>query len=433
MRDPGDRRRYITAYIGSILIHAAALVAFAALLLSAIDFSDSESAVPDTTITVETERPQPSLAPPVPHVATPVPRRVVAVVPPPLPARVRPRPRPLPAVQRELAHIVPKAPPQPTPPPPAPVVAALPAPTALPTERPTQTPTERPRPIPTEPPTIAPTERPTIAPTERPTAAPAEPPTAAPTSAPAQRPTVEPTTRATAVAERPTAAPSAVATAARVAVASPRPAATTGSASSAGAGTAPGAAHTAGPAAAAPAPIAHTAAPEAPRAAPAPVVVATTAPSAAPGLGSLNDRLKGLLPTKPTAHMEHVNLGSGYQTDRVLSAYEAALAPPLSVLAKTFGLIYTTNTITHAGSVEYVYEHIHSVIGHDMCRAWKIVEHPKRPVDVAPNVSKPGAVSFPGPLSDVKPEISTEVVECNDKNIVPVEPGSITTPVPRAR
>jgi hypothetical protein len=153
---------------------------------------------------------------------------------------------------------------------------------------------------------------------------------------------------------------------------------------------------------------------------------------AAPGLGSLNDRLRAAIPTKPTAGMQHVDLGNGYSANRVLDAYEAALAPPLEILAKTFGLIYTTRTIGRADSVEYVYERTHSVLlGHDICRAYRIVEHPLRPVDKAPDVSKPGAVSFPGPLRDVKPEMETVDVSCDDKSMIKVEPGSLKTPVPR--
>jgi hypothetical protein len=128
--------------------------------------------------------------------------------------------------------------------------------------------------------------------------------------------------------------------------------------------------------------------------------------------------------------MERVPLGN-YSTSTVLDAYEAALAPPIAILAKTFGLIYTTRTIRHADSVAYVYERTRDLLGHEVCKAYRITEHPQRPVDVAPNVSKPGAVSFPAPLRDVKPEIETINVSCNAPDMVKVEPGSITTPVPR--
>jgi hypothetical protein len=149
-------------------------------------------------------------------------------------------------------------------------------------------------------------------------------------------------------------------------------------------------------------------------------------------MGNLNDKLRAALPTKPTAGMQRVDLGSGYSAGRVLDAYEAALAPPLEILAKTFGLIYATRTVARADSVEYVYERTHSILlGHDICRAWRITEHPLRPVDKAPDVSKPGGVSFPAPLRDVKPETETVEVPCDDKAMIKVEPGSLKTPVPR--
>jgi hypothetical protein len=143
--------------------------------------------------------------------------------------------------------------------------------------------------------------------------------------------------------------------------------------------------------------------------------------------------LRAALPTKPTAGMQRVDLGSGYTTNRVLDAYEAALAPPLEILAKTFGLIYTTRTLTRADSVEYVYERVHGLLGNDVCRAYKITEHPLRPTDSAPDVSKPGALTLPGALRDVKPDIETVDVPCDSPGMIKVEPGSITTPVPRRR
>jgi hypothetical protein len=132
--------------------------------------------------------------------------------------------------------------------------------------------------------------------------------------------------------------------------------------------------------------------------------------------------------------MQHVDLGAGYSANRVLDAYEAALAPPLAILAKTFGLIYTTRTITHADSIAYVFERTHSVLlGRDICRAYQITEHPLRAVEKAPDVAKPGALSLPGALRDVKPEIDTVEVPCEAPSMIRVEPGSITTPVPRRR
>jgi hypothetical protein len=165
-----------------------------------------------------------------------------------------------------------------------------------------------------------------------------------------------------------------------------------------------------------------------------PLAAALATSPAAPGVPNINDRLRAALPTKPTAGMQHVDLGSGYSANRVLDAYEAALAPPLAILAKTFGLIYTTRTVARADSIAYVFERTHSVLlGHDVCRAYKITEHPLRAVDKAPDEAKPGALALPGPLRDDKPEIDTVEVPCDGPGMIRVEPGSITTPVPRHR
>jgi hypothetical protein len=153
---------------------------------------------------------------------------------------------------------------------------------------------------------------------------------------------------------------------------------------------------------------------------------------------SLNDRLKAALPTGAVEGMKRYDLG-GYQTDRVLDAYEASLAPPLEILAKTFGLIYTKRTAYQADSIAYVYERTR-ILGVEVCRAYTIVEHPLRtagpnadhlgPVGV-PVSGRGSALSLPGPLPDVKPEVSTEVVPCNAKGMIPVVPGSLKSPAPR--
>jgi len=151
-------------------------------------------------------------------------------------------------------------------------------------------------------------------------------------------------------------------------------------------------------------------------------------------LGSLNDRLRAALPTKPTAGMQRVDLGNGYTTNRVLDAYEASLAPPPEILAKTFGLIYATRTLAHADSVAYVYERTHLVVlGHEICKAYRITEHPQRAPEAPVDVSKPGAVTLPGPLRDEKPLLETVDLACDTAGMMSVEPGSLTAPVPRRR
>jgi hypothetical protein len=177
--------------------------------------------------------------------------------------------------------------------------------------------------------------------------------------------------------------------------------------------------------------------------APVHVAVALTAPTATPspsptpaaaGLGSLNDRLRAALPTKPTAGMQRVDLGSGYTTSRVLDAYEQSLAPPAEILAKTFGLLYATRTLAHADSVAYVYERTHVVVlGHEICKAYRITEHPLRAAAAPVDVSKPGAVTLPGPLRDDKPVLETIDVACDASGMIDVPPGSLKAPVPRSR
>jgi hypothetical protein len=439
---PGDRRRFAVAYLCSILIHAVALVLLAAFVLRAmLEGGAPESVVADTQLSIRTETAPPVSSPPPVVIRTaPVARpRIVQI---PVPPRPRAKSVPtVPPLPRELARIVPNATPQPPSPPPVNVPEPLPPtpvatarPTVAPTVRPTTEPTLSPTPEPTVRPTPEPTVRPTPEPTVRPTPEPTVRPTPEPTPEPTVRPTPEPTQPPTAAptvapTARPTARPTTAPTEAATAVAersSPHPAAV---------------AAAPGPAAARPAPP-RVVIPATPLPAPVHVAVALTTPSPSPaptattgttGLGSLNDRLRAALPTKPTAGMQKVDLGSGYTTNRVLDAYEAALAPPLEILAKTFGLIYTTRTLTHADSVEYVYERVHGLLGKDVCRAYKITEHPLRPVDSPPDVSKPGALTLPGALRDVKPDIETVEVSCDAPGMIKVEPGSITTPVPRRR
>jgi len=157
-----------------------------------------------------------------------------------------------------------------------------------------------------------------------------------------------------------------------------------------------------------------------------------------PGLAALNARLKATLITGSAASTKQYDLG-GYQTNRVLDAYEASLAPPLEILLKTFGLIYTKRTAAQADSIAYVYERT-KILGVEVCKAYTIVEHPLRqagpnadhlgPAGVAMS-GRPAAVAFPGPLPDLKPEITTEIVPCNAKGMIPVVPGSLTSPAPR--
>jgi hypothetical protein len=186
------------------------------------------------------------------------------------------------------------------------------------------------------------------------------------------------------------------------------------------------------PASAAPAAApARTSAPAAPP--PPPQPPPAPIPSAFPpasALANLNARLRAALPSASPPAMQRVDLNR-YSTNSVLDAYEAALAPPLEILAKTFGLIYTTRTLTRADSVAYVYERTRDVLGREVCRAYRITEHPQRPAPARVDHAAPGAVDFPRPLPDVTPSIETVDVSCRAPGMIPVEPGSLTSPVPR--
>ncbi|GAC1415946.1 MAG: hypothetical protein NVSMB64_26170 [Candidatus Velthaea sp.] len=115
------------------------------------------------------------------------------------------------------------------------------------------------------------------------------------------------------------------------------------------------------------------------------------------------------------------------QRDRIVSAYEAALAPPPDILARTFGLIRPNRTAAHADSISYVFERT-TLLGIPVCKAYKITEHPytRSAADLSKN-----------PLADTGRQIAKPEVEivtlapCTEKSYTPVVPGSLKAPVPR--
>ena len=119
--------------------------------------------------------------------------------------------------------------------------------------------------------------------------------------------------------------------------------------------------------------------------------------------------------------------------ERVVDAREQELAPPLEILLKTFGIIRQRRTLTVADSVAYVYERTKNIFGQEVCKAYRITEHP---ITSSPQYSthtgpSSGHADMPGPRPDAKPDIETVDVSCNDKNMEKYVPGSITSPVPR--
>ncbi len=441
-----DRRRYAAAYAWSVLLHLIALVLVVLFVARALLVgSPPEAALaPDATIAI--------VPPSAPPTVAPRPRPTIAPAPPPAP-RIAHRPVPIAPQHHELARNVkdataqPSAAPLPTAPPVPRRVASLPVPvpTAAPTAEPTVRPVPEPSPPPMPEPTVRPTPVPTLPPTPEPTARPTPEPTLPPTPEPTLHPTPEPTVRPTAeptsrptpaATPRPTAAPTAAPAARPTAEPTAHPAtrgagseqhpavAATGVPGGSRAAPAPGSPRT--PPALAGAAASPPNVPAAPAANAAPQPVKTDPP----GLAALNARLKATLITGSAASTKQYDLG-GYQTNRVLDAYEASLAPPLEILLKTFGLIYTKRTTGQADSIAYVYERTR-VLGVEVCTAYVITEHPLR--TAGPNDDHLGPLphpTLPGPLPDLKPEITREPVPCNAKGMIPVVPGSLTSPVPR--
>ena len=416
VRRASDRRRYAGAYAFSVCIHVLALVLVVALVRRTVAGEETVSDAqlpPDATIavTLPTRTPAPPTPAPAPTVAAPPPRAAVPY----------PRAHRVPLAPHELARNLLSAPPQP------PVPAATPAPLAPPapviaSESPATEPPLRIAAVASAAPSAAATAPPTAEPTVLPTAEPSRLPTPEPTVRPTFEPTAEPTLRASAEPTGPpTPAPTVVTTAVpphvTAAIAAiPR--------------AAPGSAQ--GPSGAAPT-ANVTSAPAAERSAAGERLpnVAYASPAAVGSRpSSLNDRLKAALPTAPTAGLKRYDLG-GYQTDRILDAYEAQLAPPLEILAKTFGLLYTRRTAFQADSVAYVYERTRNLLGQEVCKAYTIVEHPLRTAPPNTDHIGPAAAAYPGPPRDLKPEITTQEISCSARGMIKIVPGSMTSPAPR--
>jgi hypothetical protein len=115
---------------------------------------------------------------------------------------------------------------------------------------------------------------------------------------------------------------------------------------------------------------------------------------------------------------------------RAVEAYEAAIAPPAEVLAKTFGLIRVSRTAFVADSVAYVFERRQTPFG-ERCRAFRITDHPKPPAPARFDPNHPERAPIPDRNPDLKPEVQFIDVSCNDRRMEPVVPGSLRTPVPR--
>ncbi|GAC1414751.1 MAG: hypothetical protein NVSMB5_03070 [Candidatus Velthaea sp.] len=145
--------------------------------------------------------------------------------------------------------------------------------------------------------------------------------------------------------------------------------------------------------------------------------------------GSLNDRLRALSqggPVDYTPKRVQVSDPTAIR-DRIVNAYEAELAPPPEILARTFGLVRLKRTTAYADSISYVFDRT-TILGIPACKAYKITEHPyTRP---AADLSKNPLADTGRQLATYEKEITT-IVPCTEKSYSPVVPGSLGKPVPR--
>ncbi|MGB8266775.1 MAG: hypothetical protein WCE44_10660, partial [Candidatus Velthaea sp.] len=167
-----------------------------------------------------------------------------------------------------------------------------------------------------------------------------------------------------------------------------------------------------------------------PAAAPTGLAAATPAPAASAN-GSLNDRLRGLLPHGTVDYTpRHVDLGARDDfAKRIEAAWEVGLAPPADVLARTFGIIWAKRTAVHADSITYVFART-TVLGVPVCKAYRITEHPYGAG--APDLSKNPIADTGQKYAAPETEIVT-IVPCSEKSYEPIVPGSLQTPAPRRR
>jgi hypothetical protein len=119
---------------------------------------------------------------------------------------------------------------------------------------------------------------------------------------------------------------------------------------------------------------------------------------------------------------------AGIDPNEAASDWERLIAVPESVLAKTFGLIRRTRTVMRSASVTYVFERTFDLFGRQVCRAFRITEHPQ---PTPPPRFDPNALVFPGRNPDLKPTADYVLVPCDDPSMRKVVPGSLASPSPQ--
>lgn len=443
-----DRRyseRLAGSYLASVLVH----VLLATLLFAVVSNSSQEGATESTAggtlITLESRAPVVASVPVPAQQAAPLPHapRVAHISHPhPVPAARQPTP----PQHRELAKIVPSAPPQASPipeasaqPNPVPTTAVFePKPStelpAVPTSLPTAVAVAVSVKI---PPTAAPSPVPTSVPTAKPTAlppAPTAPPTAHPqTPAPSVATTVAPkavTAQAQATAAA-SASPAAVAKAsappaAKQGVPSPSPTQGTSVASTHGEAPSPGPKGTGSPG-----PLAGTSGKQKPGPAKPISVPPTASPqpssgpaSSRPSAVDLNARLRAMLPNNPvnpTQVTYHPPVSLNGSMDPT---------PPPEVVAATH---WTYSERHNAGSdaqMKMWVTSMHRVGPALICEGW-LVRYPQSPSAIGPagngtQISIGGSMPHPGVLPPIVQANAS--IECTQRGLVPFGPSPAPSP-----
>jgi len=119
---------------------------------------------------------------------------------------------------------------------------------------------------------------------------------------------------------------------------------------------------------------------------------------------------------------------AGIDPNEAATDWERLIAVPESVLAKTFGLIRRTRTVMRAASVTYVFERTFDLFGRQVCRAFRITEHPQ---PTPPPRFDPNQLVFPSRNPDLKPTADYVLVPCDDPSMRKVVPGSLASPTPQ--
>jgi hypothetical protein len=119
---------------------------------------------------------------------------------------------------------------------------------------------------------------------------------------------------------------------------------------------------------------------------------------------------------------------AGIDPNAAAADWERLIAVPESVLAKTFGLIRRTRTQVRAASVTYVFERTFDLFGREVCRAFRITEHPQA---TPPPRFDPNRLVFPDRNPDLRPTTDYVFVPCDDPSMRKVVPGSLATPSPK--